>query len=139
MSNSSLDSLLGGDRLSFYRLSCKPSDTTARESSTIYTFFIPCHLSLDFWPFTWCLVIGWENCRRFLFPLILLLSSCQLVKVKTSLFKWRHYHILLLKMMIFSPNTYFWTKKVSIDDFFMTTWEREKECRRKKGTTNSEP
>ena len=35
-------------------------------------------------------------------------------------------------MMIFSPNTFFEQKKVSFDDFYMTTWEQENESERKK-------
>ena len=35
-------------------------------------------------------------------------------------------------MMIFSPSPSFWMKKVSFDDFFMTTWEQEKKSKRKK-------
>jgi hypothetical protein len=53
----------------------------------------------------------------FSLTLVLFLSSRQLFKVKTSSF--------FTQMMIFSPNLSFWTKNVSFDNFFMTTWERE--------------
>ena len=67
----------------------------------------------------------------FLFPLVLSLSSRQLFKVKTSLFEWKHCHISL-KWWSFHPIPLFEWKKVSFDDFFMTTWARENESERKK-------
>jgi hypothetical protein len=37
------------------------------------------------------------------------------------------------QMMMFSTNTTsFWTKKVSFDNFSMTTWERENKLRKKR-------
>ena len=36
------------------------------------------------------------------------------------------------QMMIISLKPLFWTKKMSFDDFLMTTWEQEKENKRKK-------
>ena len=75
----------------------------------------------------------------FLFPLVLSLSSRQLFKVETSLFKWKHCHNSL--------NWWFLTqykiplherKKVSFDDFFMMTWEREEKVPRLSLSNNHE-
>ena len=46
--------------------------------------------------------------------------------MKTSLFEWKHY-IFLLKWWSCHQIHLFERKKVSFDDFFMTTWERENE------------
>ena len=62
----------------------------------------------------------------FLFPLTpALLSRRQHFYEKTSIFElWHLYHISL-KWLFFSPNTSFWTKKVSFNDSFMMTWEKK--------------
>ena len=70
-------------------------------------------------------------CLLFSLALILLFSSCQLLKKKTSLFEWKNHHFSL-KRWSFYPISLFEQKKMSFDNFFMTTWEQENEIERKK-------
>ena len=70
----------------------------------------------------------------FLFPLALLLflSSCQLFKVKTSLFEWKHCHISL-KWWSFQPIYLFEQKKCNLMTFL---WRLESERTRAGGKRN---
>ena len=58
------------------------------------------------------------------------------LKLSTSLSEniiiWVKTLLYFTQMIIFSPNTTFWTKKVSFDNFFMLTWEWENKSDRKK-------
>ena len=73
------------------------------------------------------------------FFLWLSFSRSQVVKKKshqmTPFFQnedWEQNDVVLVKTLSFGTK-----KKLSFDDFLMTTWERENESQRKKGTTNS--